>query len=145
MNTLRYALMSALIPCFVHATDIHQWRDKDGEIYFGDKPPADVETELITVKPNVYESPSIEGLSAIFRQDDKVVMYSASWCGYCKKARSYFAANRVPYTEYDVEKSSKGKRDYRKLGAKGVPVILVGDKRLNGFSEESFKTIYKLK
>jgi len=145
--------MALLIPCFVQATDIHKWRDADGKIHFGDKPPADVRTELITVKPNVYETPSIEALSAIFSQDNKrkdrknknrkVILYSTTWCGYCKKARNYFAANNIPYTEYDIENSEKGKRDYKKLGAKGVPVILVGKKRLNGFSEAAFKRIYK--
>ncbi|WP_198147347.1 glutaredoxin family protein [Gilvimarinus polysaccharolyticus] len=33
----------------------------------------------------------------------RVVMY-ASWCGYCKKARRYFRANNIPFTEYDIEK-----------------------------------------
>jgi len=61
-------------------------------------------------------------------------MYSAAWCGICKKANEYFKANNIKYKEYDIDKSSKGKRILKKLGAKGVPVILVGDKHLNGFS-----------
>ena len=72
-------------------------------------------------------------------------MYGTTWCGYCKKTRSYFGANKIRYKEYDVENSEKGKRDYKKLGAKGIPVMLVGKKRLNGFSEASFKRIYTSK
>lgn len=44
--------------------------------------------------------------------------------------------------EYDVEKSSKGKRDFKRLGGTGVPIILVGQKRLNGFSWETFEKLY---
>lgn len=150
MNTVRYLFIALLIPCLVHAADIHKWRDADGKIHFGDKPPADTQTEQITVRPNVYTSPSIEGLSEIFsreakRREEKVVMYGTTWCGYCKKARSYFGANKIRYKEYDVENSEKVKRDYKKLGAKGISVILVGKKRLNGFSEASFKRIYTSK
>jgi len=69
-------------------------------------------------------------------------MYSASWCTVCKKAKKYFRERGISYTEYDIEKSAKGRREYDKLGARGVPVILVGNKRLNGFTEEAFNKIY---
>lgn len=125
------------------AGDIHQWTDADGKIHFGDRPPADVETTLVTVKPNVYTSPSIETTAVALSEPDEVVMYSAEWCGYCKKARRYFVANGIRFKEYDVEKSRKGQRDFKKLRAKGVPVILVGDQRMNGFSESAFRKLYE--
>ena len=65
----------------------------------------------------------------------KVVIYTTRRCGYCRKAKAWFAGQGVPYTEYDVENSKKGQRDYQKLGGRGVPIILVGKQRLNGFSE----------
>ncbi|MGI9290354.1 MAG: glutaredoxin domain-containing protein [Gammaproteobacteria bacterium] len=70
-------------------------------------------------------------------------MYSTEWCGVCKKARNYFTANDIPFKEYDVEKSTKGARDYKKLNARGVPVILVGKSRLNGFSSGKFENLYE--
>jgi glutaredoxin len=142
MKFICCVLLALLLPHVAHGAEIHKWRDRDGKIHFGDKPPAAAATEQITVKPNVYASPSIEALSEIFSQNEKVVMYGTTWCGYCKKARKYFSANGIRYKEYDIEHSEKGKRDYKKLGAKGIPVILVGKKRLNGFSERSFKRIY---
>ncbi len=143
MRRFRFSLVSVLLPLIANAGGIHQWQDEDGNIHFGDKPPASVETTLITVKPNVYESPSIERNEIALGRGRSVVMYSAEWCGYCKKARKYFKANDIPFKEYDVEKSRKGQRDYKKLKAKGVPVILIGEKRLNGFSEKSFNSIYE--
>ena len=57
-------------------------------------------------------------------------------------AKAYFKANRIPFVEYDVEKSAKGRRDYKRLRAKGVPVIVVGGKRMNGFSRSGFDQLY---
>ncbi len=42
-------------------------------------------------------------------------MYSTSWCGYCKKTHDYFNSNNIAFEEYDVETTTKGKRDYEKL------------------------------
>lgn len=70
-------------------------------------------------------------------------MYSAAWCGVCKKAKRYFAEQGIDYEEIDVEKSSQGKAAFKKLGGKGVPIILVGDRRMNGFSEAGFEKLYR--
>lgn len=124
------------------SAEILKWTDKDGKVHFGDRPPADAVTSVVKVKINTYESPNVEDMQDVLNPKDKVVMYSAEWCGVCKKAKKYFKANNIPYKDYDIDKSSKGKKDFKKLGAKGVPVILVGKKRLNGFSAGSFESIY---
>lgn len=132
-----------LFSCTTMAQEIHKWRDENGKVHYGDRPPEGTKTEVIEVDPNIYEKPSTEALSQALAANNKVVMYSTTWCGYCKKARNYFIANKIPFEEYDVENTERGRRDYKKLNAKGVPVILVGKQRLNGFSEASFKRLYK--
>ena len=122
--------------------EIFRWVDENGRVHFGDQPPADTESSKIEVKVNTYESPNIEALQGVVNTDRKVVMYSADWCHVCHKARKYFQDNKVSFTEYDIDKSAKGKREFDKIGGKGVPVILVGSKRLNGFSPTSFRKIY---
>lgn len=77
------------------------------------------------------------------RRKGQVVMYSTDWCGYCKKARDYFRSQNIAFVEYDIEKNPQARRQYDALGAKGVPVILVGDKRMNGFSVSGFQGIYR--
>src|SRR6185503_3139537 len=64
-----------------------------------------------------------------------VKMYATSWCPYCAKARAYFARRNIAYVEVDIEKSKEGRAEYDRLGARGIPVILVGPQRMNGFSE----------
>ena len=125
------------------AADIHQWRDPDGQVHFGDRAPSDAVSTVLKVRTNVYTSPNIETLSKALIHAEPVVMYSASWCGYCRKARNYFNTHGVSFNEYDIETSAKGQHDYQQLGARGVPVILVGSQRLNGFSPAAFESIYK--
>lgn len=75
----------------------------------------------------------------------EVILYSASWCGVCRKAKRYLDSVRVPYVEKDIEAS---RRAAEELGAKaqgagirpgGVPVIDVGGVLLQGFEETSLR------
>jgi len=73
----------------------------------------------------------------------RVVMYSTSWCGYCRKARKYFKANDIKYIEHDIERSLVAKRDYDRLGGNGVPLIVVGKNKMSGFSSKRFDRLYQ--
>lgn len=60
-----------------------------------------------------------------------------------KKARNYFREKKINFVEYDIEKNSGARSEYDKLGATGIPVILVGKRRMNGFIENGFKQLYE--
>jgi len=122
--------------------EIYKWTDEQGKVHFGDSrhKPKTAKAETVDIKVNTYTNVSYE--SAI-KKTDKVIMYSTDWCTYCAKARRYFTANNIAFTEYDIEKNPKANRQYKKMGANGVPVILYQGKRMNGFSEAGFKKIYK--
>jgi glutaredoxin len=68
-----------------------------------------------------------------------VVMYATSWCPYCAQARAYFARAGIAYVEHDVEKSARANAAFKRLGGRGVPLIVVGREKLNGFSEQGFE------
>jgi glutaredoxin len=136
--------------------EIYKWVDDRGTIHFSSSPPEKGKVEKIDVQVNSIPgySPKKDSAKSQFKFDPgliskrkfpskDVIMYSASWCGYCKQARRYFKKNKIAFDEYDIEKSSKGKADYRKLGGNGVPLILVGKQRMSGFSEAGFKKIYQ--
>lgn len=110
-------------------------------------PPTHAGTHEVEIRINSYTSPGITTSPFAGTRDQatasgRAILYSTSWCGYCKKARRYFKANNIPFTEYDVENSRKGRRDYKTMGGTSVPIILVGDKRLNGFSPAVFEQLY---
>ena len=128
--------------------ELYKWVDESGRTHYGDSPPDKAKLKEITgnvssftsvsVEPFVYDSSLVTG-----RQKSKsVAMYSTSWCGYCKKAARHFRKNNIPFTEHDIEKSETAAREYKKLRGRGVPVILIGDQRMNGFSAKTFDAIY---
>lgn len=126
--------------------EIFKWIDDSGRVHFSDSPPRERQVEKIEVKINSYTSPEIVPFEASVTPStrrEKVVLYSTTWCGYCKKARRYFATKGIPFVEYDTETSKKGREDYQALKGTGVPIILVGERRMNGFSPSSFDALYQ--
>lgn len=146
-----------LIFSTVTQAEVYKWVDNSGRIHFSDQAPLNIESENIELDELVtYTSAKVidndTDLTDVTTEDKtkpkkfrrkKVVMYSAAWCGVCTKAKKYFKKNRIPFKEYDIDKSKKGKSDFKKLKARGIPVILVGKKRLNGFSIKKFESIYR--
>ncbi len=67
-----------------------------------------------------------------------IKVYSTSWCPNCKKARAWLAANKIQYTEYDVDHDPDAKRRQLQLNPSGsVPTIEVDGAVLVGFGEQS--------
>lgn len=142
-------LVLGLFAQAMHA-EIYKWVDASGKTHFSDEQPEKIQTEQVEVQVNSFESISIsdsdflearERKSAV-RDRQRVVMYSATWCGYCRKARNYFRQQGIPFKEYDIENSKKGRRDYARLNGTGVPIIFVGKKRMQGFRAARFQAMY---
>src|SRR5258708_4189511 len=74
-----------------------------------------------------------------------VTIYSTPTCHFCHKAKDYFTANHVPFTDYNVATDlEKRKEMIEKSGQMGVPVIYIGDKLVVGFDEEQLKGLLGL-
>jgi len=69
---------------------------------------------------------------------DNVVLYATSWCGYCKKTRTFLAEHNIQYTEYDVETSEEGRKQFEALGGSGVPVMDIKGTVVHGYSIKKF-------
>ncbi|MFT5662783.1 MAG: glutaredoxin [Gammaproteobacteria bacterium] len=130
--------------------ELYKWVDDKGAIHYGDQPPEKANLKKIQGSVSSFKTPDLKQLpsrtkstSNSSRGQVSVVMYSASWCQYCKKAASHFRRNNIAFEEYDVEKTTKGARDYKKLDGRGVPVILIGSQKMNGFSAAQFDSIYE--
>ena len=153
--------------CGPAQAEIYKWTDAQGAIHFSDRPPPDavaVPVQLPTTQrrdipaaePPVTDRPTVQGSSPAPSPPDapapptaarppakRVVMYGASWCGFCRKARRYFETHGVAFSEYDVERDAAAGREFKRLGGHGVPLILVDQARLDGFSEAEFERLYR--
>ena len=126
------------------AGEVHKWVDESGKVHYGDAFSMQGRKDTVELDITSYDQVTISSAKTLESSlPGRVVMYSTDWCGYCKQARNYFERSGIDYREYDIEKDTAARRAYRKLGARGVPVILVGDKRMNGFSVSRFNKIYR--
>ena len=67
---------------------------------------------------------------------NEVILYATEWCGYCQKTRELLKQNNIRYVEYDIEKSTIGRREHKRLGGKGVPLLRINGKVIHGYNEK---------
>jgi glutaredoxin-like YruB-family protein len=73
------------------------------------------------------------------RFNGTVELYVTDWCGYCKRAVAYMKAKNIPFVAYDIEKDEAARKRFQQLGGRGVPLIMVGNRRMSGFSPETLE------
>ena len=65
-----------------------------------------------------------------------ITLYSTPSCTYCRKAKDYFRARGVKFTEHDVSRDQRRADEMvRKSGQTGVPVIDVNGRIIVGFNQ----------
>lgn len=72
----------------------------------------------------------------------RVVLYSAGNCPHCKRAKAFLQRQGIAYREMDITRNSRARKALERLGARGVPTLLIGDARLDGFDEQRFWRLY---
>jgi glutaredoxin len=147
---MRFILLACVLLCLPSWGQIYKWTDPSGKTVYGDTPPDESKAKEIRIQS--YDQPvEVKDWGQVLRarsasgavSGSGVTMFSAAWCGYCKQARAYFRAKAIPFTDIDVEKSDDGRRRYKELGGGGVPIILVGSRMMQGFSEDAFESLRK--
>lgn len=74
--------------------------------------------------------------------EPRIVLYSTSWCPWCRRARELFAAEQVPILERDVEADPAAAREKERLApGTGVPVVTFGGRVVRGFSEPELRRL----
>ena len=134
---LTLILLTALLSLDAGA-GIYTWKDAQGHTHFGDRPPSGSAPTALDPQVNSVSRPAPQTTDT-----QQVVIYTAAWCGVCRQAKAYFRNNGIAYREYDIEKSRQGRLDYQRLKGTGVPIILVGGQRLDGFSPARFEALYQ--
>ncbi len=146
-------LLASSVSAPAQAGELYKWKDKNGNLYISDQPPADLNPEVIPLKEepatNPVTSPKVNSprpKSAITEEkrpysDIKVIMYVTSWCGYCRKAREYLQSLRVNLALYDVERDSSSQREMlsKSGGARGVPLIDVEGIIIHGYNPSGIR------
>jgi glutaredoxin len=114
--------------------EIYKVIGADGKVSYTDKAPQDRTAKSETLKIQTWSgAPSVSSYNGSVR---KVTLLSAQWCGICRQAKAYMTSRKIAFEEWDIDRSDYARSKMRELGAKGVPVILVGKQKMVGFSPE---------
>lgn len=72
-----------------------------------------------------------------------VRLYGTQWCGFCRQAREYLASRNIPFDDIDIDASARGRDQFALLGGEGVPLILVGRQRMDGYDETRLEAMLR--
>lgn len=141
-------ILTARLCALPAGAGVYKWKDKDGRIHYTDKPPADVKADSVRAHVSSIKGPPVLSdfapkPAAAPAGDAKVRMFTTQSCGYCRWAKAYLDRRGTAYEELDVEASAAAYDEYRALGGRGVPVILVGNKRMSGFSADRLEGLLR--
>ncbi|MCB1775009.1 MAG: glutathione S-transferase N-terminal domain-containing protein [Gammaproteobacteria bacterium] len=73
----------------------------------------------------------------------RITLYSTGSCPHCRQARQYLQQKGVRFQELDVQRNPRAQKAFARLGARGVPVIMVGETRIDGFDRKRLDAALK--
>ena len=127
----------------------------DGRIIYSDRPSVDARLEKTMTFENLPSSALPASTSAYIEQlrktapafspqlaTSEVALYTARWCGFCKRAKAYLGGKGVKYQEFDIESKNGMAAFARAGGARGIPLLVVGGQRVQGFSQGAYDALF---
>lgn len=70
-----------------------------------------------------------------------IVLYSATWCGACRKAKRHLDQQGIDYELRDVDNPHHAAELLRKTGQRAIPVLDVGGRILTGFNAQRYDAL----
>ena len=151
-------VLALLLPLLGHAATLYKSVGPDGEITYSDQPPTKGKVEKTFNLSNLPSTPMPDSVlryrdeleksmkarlaDAAPRDSAQPVLFSAKWCGYCRQAEAYLAEKKIGYTRQDID-TPEGMRALLASGSgRGVPVLVVKGKKVQGFSRPAYDSLF---
>lgn len=128
----------------------------DGKAVYSDRPPADGRVEK-TMKFDNLPTSALPASAASYVEQLRrmqagnvaalptagIVLFSASWCGYCTKAKAYMSGKGIAYREVDID-TPDGMRSFAQSGGAGggVPWLVAGGRNIRGYSPAAYDSFF---
>ena len=127
----------------VSCAEIYRWVDDAGTVHFSDQR-ASEQAEEVVLDVRSVQFVTITDLPERpkARSATQLIMYSTQRCGVCHRARDYFLRNGIAFIEKDIEDSASARAEFDALGGVGVPLLVLANRAMNGFSAEAFQYWY---
>lgn len=122
-------------------SNVYRWTDKDGKVHFSDSPPPD-DVKNVTQKrmgDSGMDATALPYETQVAMKRNPVTVYVADKCPPCDSARELLSRRGIPYTERNAQGNRAEADAVKKLtGATQVPVLLVGERSVNGWDESAW-------
>jgi glutaredoxin len=149
---LAVTLLAATAATVATAQTVYKSIGPDGATVYSDHPPADGKIEKTITFADLPSSPVPPDLPktetarppaavATSRPNGDVLLYAASWCGYCKRAKAYLAKRQIQYQEIDID-TPQGKSWFAQAGGRGVPLLVAQGRYIRGFTAEGYTAFF---
>jgi glutaredoxin len=152
-----FAVNGVVLSTSTSADTVYKAVGPDGEITYTDKPPADrtrantlefrnlpsspLPPEVLRFREQLEKSAQGRINAARSPRAGDVALFTASWCGHCRRAKAHLASAQISYVEYDIE-NVDGMRAFIGAGGSGaVPLLVAGDKRVQGYSAAAYERL----
>jgi len=73
----------------------------------------------------------------------RITLYSTRQCSNCRQAKQFLQQKGLRFQEWDIERNQRAFKEFQRLGARGVPVILIGTQRIDGFDRKRLESALK--
>ncbi|MDP1636207.1 MAG: glutaredoxin family protein [Gallionellaceae bacterium] len=130
----------AVMPSVTQAGELFRWIDAQGNVHYGDAPPADA-TQIEPLKFPAAITPGEDLPYATRRaqQNFPVTLYVAENCTeYCDKARNLLIERGIPFAEKTLQTQEELDAFKALSGSSSVPTLRVGRSFLKGFLAEQW-------
>lgn len=64
----------------------------------------------------------------------RITVYTTAKCPHCRQVKQFLQQQGLRFQEFDIETNARARKAFDRLGARGVPVTMIGDQRIDGFN-----------
>jgi glutaredoxin len=157
----RLTLVAVLIASSVFAADppktttLYKSVGPDGTTVYSDSPPASGSPAQVLNYKNLPASPLSAATLAYIEHLRKfkptvpvaatpeVVLFTTTWCGYCRKARAYLTSRGLAYRDVDIETHDGVVAYVQAGGGNGVPLLVANGRHVQGFTTAVYDAFFE--
>lgn len=75
----------------------------------------------------------------------RLTLYTTSRCPHCRQLKAWLSKHNLRFQEFDVERNQRAQKTFARLGGRAVPVLMIGEQRVDGFDPKKLARLLKIK
>lgn len=153
----RLLLLALLLPLCASAGSIYKSTGANGSRIYSDEPQANARNQQLI---EFNEAPATPLPDAVLqyrkRLEERIrtrrmeappseqpVLFTAVWCGYCRKAKSWLEGHGIAYREYDIDTETGMSMLIQIGGSHSVPLLAWQGQKLRGYAASQYAQFFR--